>query len=106
MTYKRLAGAFIFCVLCFCLLAGSALAAEAQAEAVLAVTEAPEEARASVPPAAGAAGLAILLLFGIVTSKRQRQQEERGYDPIQEENRIGDSYSRIAGKEKRRRWFP
>ena len=57
----------------------------------------------SIPPLAGGIGLAALLIFGAITSRRQRTQEEAGYDPILEDRRIGDPYRRLASAGKRRR---
>ena len=63
----------------------------------------PAKAVPSIPPLAGGIGLAALLIFGAITSRRQRTQEDAGYDPILEDRRIGDPYRRLASAGKRRR---
>ena len=99
----------LLAVLCLSLAVGPALAAEPplseqeELAAIQAELEADEAGQAvpSIPPAAGGVGLAVLFLLGLITSRKHREQEEAGYDPILEDRRIGDPYSRLAGKEKR-----
>ena len=46
-------------------------------------------------------GLAILLVFGVMTSRKhqEQEQEDEDYEPIMEDHRIGIPYSRLAPKE-------
>ena len=109
MTCKRRSALLplVLCCLALCLCpARAAQSAGTEEELAIAQQLAQDEAaRAvpSVPPAAGALGLAVLLVFGAITSRKHRVQEEAGYDPILDDRRIGDPYSRLAGREKRRR---
>ena len=110
MRCKRWMAALPLLLLCLGLGLGPAQAAapalteEEQAIAdQLARDEAAARANPLISPVAGGIGLAALLTFGAITSRKQRTQEEAGYDPLLEERRIGDPYSRLANGKKRRR---
>lgn len=110
MNDKRRMAALPLLVLCLWLslppvqAADPALTEEEQAIAdQLARDEAAARADPLISPTAGGIGLAALLAFGAITSRKQRTQEEAGYDPLLEERRIGDPYSRLASAGKRRR---
>ncbi len=109
MNCNRWLTALLLLVVCLCLASGTAAATapsvsgEEQAIAAQLARDNAAKAVPSIPPLAGGIGLAALLIFGAITSRRQRTQEEAGYDPILEDRRIGDPYRRLASAGKRRR---
>lgn len=110
MSCKKRIAALPLLVLCLWLglppaqAAAPAVTEEEQAIAAqLAQEEAEARANPLIPPVAGGIGLAALLAFGTITSRKQRTQEEAGYDPLLEDRRIGDPYSRLTGTGKHRR---
>ena len=114
MSCKRFLSALLFLVLCLSLSAAPSMASsredggETAALAAIAEELKADEADACKPlvsPLAGGLGLVVLLLFGIIASRQQKDVEAVGYDPIYEEHMVGDPYTRLAGKEKKRRWF-
>lgn len=106
MNCNRWLTALLLLVVCLCLALGTAAATapsvsgEEQAIAAQLARDNAAKAVPSIPPLAGGIGLAALLIFGAITSRRQR---EAGYDPILEDRRIGDPYRRLASAGKRRR---
>ena len=109
MSYKRLFTALLALIFSIGLLTGIALAAESPSpeEAALSAAALEEEAAAKPPvsPFAGGMGLVALLIFGTLTSQKHRVQEEAGCDPMIEEHRIENPYSRLAGRGTHRRYF-
>ena len=109
MNCNRWLTALLLLVVCLCLALGTAAATapsvsgEEQAIAAQLARDNAAKAVPSIPPLAGGIGLAALLIFGAITRRRQRTQEEAGYDPILEDRRIGDPYRRLASAGKRRR---
>ena len=108
MNCKRRAAALVLLALTLALSCSTALAAPGPApeEAAILAELAQAEAQArvpSIPPIAGGMGLAVLLVFGAITSRKHREREEDGYDAVLESHRIGDPYRRLAGTKERRR---
>lgn len=110
MACKRFCPALFLTLACLLAAAMPSQAAESvqPEEAAILAELAEEEAAASapsIPPIVGGMGLVVLLVFGVITSRNHRTIEEEGYDPVREEHRVGDPYSRLAGKGKKRHIF-
>lgn len=55
-----------------------------------------------VTPLMGGAGLVLLIAMGAVTSRKQREQEDAGYDRVWPDGeRIEDPYRRLAGRKRK-----
>lgn len=110
MNCRRGATALLLAFFCLCLTSvpaladGAVLTEEETLAAIQAELEADEAARAvpSIPPAAGGMGLAVLLVFGLIACRKHQEQEDEGYDPVLEDHRIVDPYSRLARSQKQR----
>ena len=57
----------------------------------------------SIPAYAGAVGLVVLLVFGMLTSRHSRRGEEQGYDSLFDHRRIGTPYDRLRPQRRKRR---
>ena len=82
MNCNRWLTALLLLVVCLCLALGTAAATapsvsgEEQAIAAQLARDNAAKAVPSIPPLAGGIGLAALLIFGAITSRRQRTQED------------------------------